>query len=1084
MNFSITKEEIKSMASNEEVYYRGIKYSNEKKVKSINLKESPSVSTVISKVMGNYKDYNVAINFSQGGKVESYSCNCEAHNIWRGACKHVVCVLISILDSKAENALALKNQRIVGNFIRSLEEQAVLQMNSEIRESLLTEGSITLTPFIQIIRERPALSFTVGNSATYKVKNVVSFLDNIKKGETVTYGKKLTFQHRLEMFDKNSISLIKLLMRQEEAVSELYGNFFNSFFSFRINQSNGNNMVLVKWAFDEFFEIYKNTEINGIFNEEKVKLRLVDSSPDIKYAVNKNGNVITLSGRALNIVKLEGEQYDFLLIEGILYKTSKKLGKLIATTQTTLNSLEGTEIEFSEERAEQFLALGLPQFAENGLLEGSMLLEEYEKNKLQIKYYLDSPKNIVTAKIKLCYGETEFFTLEDSAVHGLKGRNIFEERKAVEILKQFGFKEDKAKEIFSLESDELVYTFYKDGVEILNKIGQVYATDDFSQKSRLPKTTKATYGVRLKGNLLELTLDTSDYTIKELIEAANAYTVEKKFFRLKSGKFISFEDDTVLQANNLLNALSLTGKEVVDEKILLPKFRAMQLDSLMDAYIDEGLNTEVSLDSGYRKIAEDFKSLEELRFEVPEEHREVLRNYQKVGFNWLKTLIYYGFGGILADDMGLGKTLQVISVLLSEFKEGHPPSLVVSPTSLIYNWESEIKKFAPVLKTQTISGTPQQRAEIIEGDTEAQVYITTYDLLKRDIELYKSRSFRFVIADEAQFIKNPMTQNAKTLKELNSQVRFALTGTPIENSLTELWSIFDFIMPGFLFTEAKFAKHYSTPIIKNDDQEKATLLRKQIAPFILRRLKSNVLKELPEKVETTLLAEMYPRQKKLYAATLLKARGELEDAISNNEYGKSQLQILAQLTRLRQICCHPSMFVEDYDSGSGKLDLALETVLSAKQSGQRVLLFSQFTKMLSLLKEALTNEGIGYYYLDGTVSARGRVEMVNQFNAGSKDVFLISLKAGGTGLNLTGADVVIHYDPWWNPAVMDQASDRAHRFGQQKTVYVINLVAKDSIEEKILELQQKKRHLIDSVIQEGASFINKMTVDEVRELFS
>jgi SNF2 family DNA or RNA helicase len=446
----------------------------------------------------------------------------------------------------------------------------------------------------------------------------------------------------------------------------------------------------------------------------------------------------------------------------------------------------------------------------------------------------------------------------------------------------------------------------------------------------------------------------------------------------------------------------------------------------------------------------------------------------------MKILSHYGFGGILADDMGLGKTIQAIALFLSE-QGPDKRFLVVTPTSLLYNWENEIHRFAPALTTQLVAGQAEKRLEQIQ--TPADIYITTYDTLKRDIENYAGLSFETVIADEAQNMKNPMTQNARAVKSVKAKNRFALTGTPIENSLTELWSIFDFIMPGYLYSAHKFTREYESPIVKANNMEQAERLRKQIAPFLLRRVKADVLKELPEKVETNLYAELLPEQRKLYAAHLLKARGDLAK-VSGNAFAQDRMKILAELTQLRQICCHPALFIEGYQHGSGKLALAMETIQRTLESGHRSLLFSQFTSMLAILKTELDQTNYTYFYLDGATPAKERMEMAEQFNQGERDLFLISLKAGGTGLNLTGADVVIHYDPWWNPSVMDQASDRAHRFGQSRVVQVFNLVAKDTIEQKILALHDKKKDLVDTVISEnGGHFINRMTETEIRELF-
>jgi SNF2 family DNA or RNA helicase len=428
--------------------------------------------------------------------------------------------------------------------------------------------------------------------------------------------------------------------------------------------------------------------------------------------------------------------------------------------------------------------------------------------------------------------------------------------------------------------------------------------------------------------------------------------------------------------------------------------------------------------------------------------------------------------------MGLGKTIQVIAFLLYVQTSGKK-SLVVTPASLIFNWEYEILRFAPTLSAQVVSGTPEKRKELL--DSSADIYITTYDMLKRDLDFYENKVFETLIADEAQYIKNPQTQNAKALKAIKSKNRFALTGTPVENSLTELWSIFDFILPGYLHSYRKFTRLYETPIVKNNDKERADALRKQISPFLLRRMKGEVLTELPEKTETNLYAELMPEQKRLYMAHLLKARGvlDLDGGISHN-----RMKILAQLTQLRQICCHPALCIEGYDGGSGKLSLALETIQMTVESGHRLLFFSQFTTMLSIIMQELKSTGLSYFYLDGSVPSSERIYMTKRFNEGERDLFLISLKAGGTGLNLTGADVVIHYDPWWNPAVMDQASDRAHRFGQKQPVQVFNLVTRGTIEQKIINLHSKKKNLVDSVISEGGQFLSLMSEKEVIELFS
>ncbi len=424
---------------------------------------------------------------------------------------------------------------------------------------------------------------------------------------------------------------------------------------------------------------------------------------------------------------------------------------------------------------------------------------------------------------------------------------------------------------------------------------------------------------------------------------------------------------------------------------------------------------------------------------------------------------------------------------LLESTKNKRASLVVSPSSLSLNWQNEAEKFAKELKTLVIRGSLAERKKYINQIDEYDLVITSYDLLKRDIELYEEKGyqFRFIIADEAQYLKNSNTQNAKAIKKIKADTRYALTGTPIENSLAELWSIFDFIMPGYLFSYRTFKAMYETPIVKQEDEKAMAKLRMLIEPFILRRNKKEVLTELPEKTITVLNNEMGEEQKNIYLNYLAQAKQELAQEIEINGYERSQMQILAALTRLRQICCHPGLFIEDYQEGSSKLDQCMEIIEEATNGGHKILLFSGYTSMFEIMEKELKQLNIPYFKLTGSTKVEERLELVNEFNENPKvKVFLISLKAGGTGLNLTGADMVIHYDPWWNLSTENQATDRAYRIGQKNNVQVYKLITKNSIEEKIYQLQQRKAELVDNMLNTKASFINKMTKEEIMNLFA
>lgn len=437
-----------------------------------------------------------------------------------------------------------------------------------------------------------------------------------------------------------------------------------------------------------------------------------------------------------------------------------------------------------------------------------------------------------------------------------------------------------------------------------------------------------------------------------------------------------------------------------------------------------------------------------------------------------------------------GKTIQILSVIVDyvqKNKENRKASLVVSPSSLSLNWKNEATKFADGLRTLVIRGTLTERKAKIRNIDKYDLVITSYDLLKRDIELYKKKDyqFKYVIADEAQYLKNSNTQNAKAIKQIKSETRYALTGTPIENSLAELWSIFDFIMPGYLFGYRKFKNTYETPIIKGEDESAMTKLKMLIEPFVLRRNKKEVLTELPDKTVTVLDNEMGEEQRNIYLNYLLRAKQEISEQIDLNGYESSRMQILAALTRLRQICCHPSLFIKDYNEGSSKLEQCMEIVQEAVNGGHKILLFSGYTSMFEIIEKELKQSNIKYFKLTGSTKVEERMRLVDEFNENPEiQVFLISLKAGGTGLNLTGADMVIHYDPWWNVSTENQATDRAYRIGQRNNVQVYKLITKNSIEEKIYKLQERKAKLADEMLDTKTKFVSKLSKEEIMELFN
>ena len=670
------------------------------------------------------------------------------------------------------------------------------------------------------------------------------------------------------------------------------------------------------------------------------------------------------------------------------------------------------------------------------------------------EYYFTKVNDDIYCKVDINYSIGKITLLKDINKLSFIRDNIYEEKIVMEMEKLKFIRDDNKFKFIG--EDEDIYNLLSIRFKELLKEGKVYLTKDFKD-------------IRLiKGKDLEYSFIEEDegyyfkvkgFTLKELNSALYDMKNKKGFYKTKNNNYLDLQDKTVIRILNILDSLDIS-----DDNITIDKNNML--------YINESLkNQGTAFDKGEETIKEIDKGLSNRKQrEVPDDLNAKLRNYQVEGFNWLNEIANLKVGGILADEMGLGKTIQIIAFLLSQKGK---KSIVITPTSLIYNWRDEFNKFAPSLNVGIIHGDKKNRVVMMEKDFD--VIVTTYGLIKNDYEYYKEKEFDFCIIDEAQNIKNSKAQNTKYVKAIKAGCRIALSGTPMENNLMELWSIFDYIMPGYLLSEAKFKEKY----LKEDMYDE---LKELIKPFILRRLKKDVIDELPNKIEKKFMVEMKENQKAVYQSYIKEVRQKLYSGEDN------KITVFSYLTKLRQLCLDPSLILDDYVGRSAKIEAALNIVNMAIAENRKVLIFSQFTSVLQKLGSELSEKNIGYLYLDGSTKANKRVEMVKEFNE-SEDlkIFLISLKAGGTGLNLTSSDLVLHFDPWWNPAIEDQATDRAHRIGQQNIVEVIKLIAKDSVEENIIRLQEDKRELINKVIsgeEIGSNVIGKLSRDEIIDLFS
>ena len=695
------------------------------------------------------------------------------------------------------------------------------------------------------------------------------------------------------------------------------------------------------------------------------------------------------------------------------------------------------------------------------------------------------------------------------------------------MIQRYGEAYDERQKAMVITDEDKIYDLLTEGIPVFQQLGEVYISDTLKGMQVHP-SPKVAVGVSIESGLMQLKMTAGEMSKEELIDILSRYNKRKKYYRLKDGSFVQKEDSGLDILADLKETLQLTDQQLMQESVPVDTYRALYIDQQLR---DNPVISSVR-DKNFRSLIRNMKTVEDNDFEIPAELEPILRGYQKTGFLWLKTLSANGFGGILADDMGLGKTLQVIAFLLSEFLERRNTvveniavketamlnmqseieiveqackaaeaqkadgkkadgqtgklqrnTLIIAPASLVYNWSSEIQRFAPELTAKMVTGTAAERRQILaEADSE-DILLTSYDLLKRDISEYEGYKFRCEIIDEAQYIKNANTQAAKAVKEVQADFRLALTGTPVENRLSELWSIFDYLMPGFLYSYKKFREEVEIPAVQNSDEDAMKRLQKMIRPFVLRRLKKEVLTDLPDKLEENMFVQLTGEQQKLYDAHVKRMMLML-DKQSEEEFKTSKITILAELTKLRQICCDPSLIFADYKADSAKVDMCLNMISNAVESGHKILLFSQFTTMLDHLAKRLEEEKISYYMLTGSTSKEKRAQMVENFNTDDTQVFCISLKAGGTGLNLTAADIVIHFDPWWNLAVQNQATDRAHRIGQKNVVNVYKLIVKDTIEENILKLQEKKRELADQILEGEGLNGGSFTKEELMELLS
>ncbi|SHI36489.1 Superfamily II DNA or RNA helicase, SNF2 family [Clostridium cavendishii DSM 21758] len=1018
----------------------------------------------------NYSEYEteIDINVEKNSIVYTY-CDCmDFQNndmIYNYACKHIIASFYKLIELEKRGEVELpvikKDPLKFGEYILEALDSLDIRSKDRIRLEVIIKNSGNNHRFYN------EAEFKIGMNKLYVMKNIREFSNAFRKGYSLNYGKDFEYNPLKQEFSKEDEELVNYLIGQVEINDSM--NSYNGLIS-------GKTLKVSSGNLRGFLRNIKNKKINfqkeGVINAE---IAIIEEDMDLSFNIGEDeeGNIVVNSKEELPIPLTNA--FDVFLFKSKLYLPSREQIKKFIPIYNVLSKED--EIKFKKENSKKVIEKVIPivnSIAKNNIIEDN-IQSKILKEEFKAEFYLDRDKKLLTINFKCIYGDMKF-----DALKGYNGELYVlrdDKREAIVFnkLEELGFVVIEGRFVFTGD-DEKYYNFLTTGIGELKELGDIFYSDSF--KHNVIYTSKSVRAEILKNkqDYLEFSFNIGDIESKEVKNILEAFRENKKFFKLKDDNFIDLADEKLKDFLTVLDNLSEDNK-LSNNKLKLNRNKAIYLNSVIEA-------RDIRLIGGteiVKEISDKIKNIANLRFDLPEGLQAELRGYQKTGYNFFKTLAYYGFGGILADEMGLGKTLQTISFLLGEEEK---KSLIVAPTSLIYNWQSEFEKFAPSMKILVLHGNKDEREKLMEEYEEYDVIITTYNLIRNDFEFYKDKNFDYIIIDEAQNIKNPLSQNANAIKEVKGNCKFALTGTPIENSLIELWSIFDFIMPGYLFNQKKFSSRFAKNI---NNEESLKELDRLIKPFILRRYKRDVMLELPDKIEKRLIVDMTNGQKKAYKAYAEDVKQRLEEMKRKEGLKSKQIEIFSYITKLRQLSLDPSIVLEDYMGGSGKIDALLETLIHGIEEGHKILVFSQFTTVLKNIGDLLDKSRIEYFYLDGSTKAKDRLQFVNDFNEGDTKVFLISLKAGGTGLNLTSADVVIHFDPWWNPAVEDQATDRAHRFGQKNVVEVIKLISKGSIEEKILKLQDAKKEIIEKVMNgefRNGNVLNELSENEILELFS
>lgn len=1087
MYYNLSKRIIKEMAHADNIWNDGTElYRNDK----IYLTSGINTSEVIGVVM-DQKSYDIELKFTELGDLQQSRCTCMESIESVHICKHRIAGLLELMDQgrilKRSDSLDLpwpfndtsifpqnQKEKIEKRIANRELNRPPAQISKLLRGFKTTKSKIekeilNLDIWLKIkeldmeqSKYPGALEFSIGIDKPYKIRDISKFLNAMEITEELKLTKQFTYQPEIQEFSEKDKEFLKWIK-----------SLYNDHILYGYNNLMKESLCLTSLQLETCLEWVEKNELNIKVKKDKKSIIRKKELPKMTFDINEDEDTIA--------IKLQEENY--IIIDQPVKYIYDRLGNFFEVTEDQREIIEllrktisgNNIIKWPKSMFQIFIDEMLPRLENIGTVK---LSEEIKNKILEIdvvkEIYVDYRDGYITVKPAFLYDSIRIYPLEQRIKQSNNQQGVYRQREEEQSLLDRIEGENciQRNGTYRFIRDESIFKWITETMPELGKEKVVIYTSKNYRAKKVIKSPKINQNIRLSSqqDYLMYDIEIEGLSEMELRALLKSYSEKKTYYRLRNGEFLNFDKVELEQTLKLSEAFQVEESEI-GTTLKIPIAAASYVDHILKNNDEIVLKKDPYFESLVQKLE---NKVEEI--ELPTDLNAQLRPYQRLGFEWLTTLADLQLGGILADDMGLGKTIQVLTYLLhKKEKSNQAPSLIIAPTSLIYNWGHEIEKFAPTLTYKIIEGSKLDRDQMIE-DSEVDVLITSYALIRRDQEIYQEQSYNTIILDEAQHIKNAGSIGAKAVKTLKSKHKFALTGTPIENHLGEFWSIFDFVLPDLLGTQHYFKNYFEKPIVQDGDEERTEHFSNLIAPFVLRRLKKEVLNELPDKIESIQRVKMTEEQSKLYAAVVSSIREDLQNA----DFKRERMKFLAGLTRLRQICSHPSSYIDNYEGGSGKIDALLEILEELQSGGHRTLIFSQFTSVLQLIRDEI---GDDCYYLDGKTPAKERARLVKEFNEGTEKVFLISLKAGGTGLNLTGADTVIHVDPWWNPAVEDQASDRAYRIGQLKDVHVIKLITAHTVEEKIIKLQERKKALIDRVIKPGETFVHQMTEEEIRDLF-